>query len=60
MFLRIIDSIFGNIKIDIKNLKIKFVGKLKSNQVTNLSFIINKINCTMQKPLNSNQILFFG
>ncbi|CAD8146172.1 unnamed protein product [Paramecium pentaurelia] len=60
MFLRIIDNIFGNIKIDIKNLRIKFVGKLNSNKITSFSFFINKINCSMQKPQNTNQILFLG
>lgn len=38
MLLRIIDSIFGNIKIDIKNLRIKFIGKIKSDTETSLSF----------------------
>ncbi|CAD8140193.1 unnamed protein product [Paramecium octaurelia] len=58
MFLRIIDSIFGNIKIDIKNLRIKFVGKLNSNKITSFTVSINKLDCTMRKPQNSNQILF--
>ncbi|CAD8135296.1 unnamed protein product [Paramecium octaurelia] len=58
--LRIIDSIFGNIKIDIKNLRVKFTGKIKPDTESNLSFQINKIDCTMQKPQNSNQILFLA
>ncbi|CAD8044125.1 unnamed protein product [Paramecium primaurelia] len=60
LILRIIDNIFGNIKIDIKNLRVKFVGKIKSDTETNLSFQINKIDCTMQKPQNTNQILLLA
>ncbi|CAD8047151.1 unnamed protein product [Paramecium sonneborni] len=60
MFLRFIDSIFGNVKVDIKNLRIKFTGKLKSKNISSLSFVINKINCTMQKSQISNQILFLA
>ncbi|CAK78769.1 unnamed protein product (macronuclear) [Paramecium tetraurelia] len=58
--LRIIDSIFGNIKIDIQNLRVKFTGKIKPDTESNISFRINKIDCTMQKPQNSNQILFLA
>lgn len=38
MLLRIIDSIFGNIKINVKNLNVKFIGKFNSNIETCLSF----------------------